>query len=174
MLFCYLWSIFMNWLNATGWVYAINDSHCWPICYLAYLLRGLLPTYLNYLVYMIISTLITIISWNFTSFRLHNFCGLIQTLAFSFLTRAIVQFLLLSSTLGSVKGITQREVNYSILCVMRRSFLFEWHFSLDFCICTFIWLLHQIDRWLSPLSKVTKHWFLFIPVRILGKLLEPW
>lgn len=68
------------------------------------------------------------------SFRLHNFCGLIQTLAFSFLTRAIVQFLLLSSTLGSVKGITQREVNYSIPCVMRRSFLFEQHGSFDFCI----------------------------------------
>jgi hypothetical protein len=45
--------ILLNWFNATGWVYAINDSHCWPICYSSYLLRGLLPTYLNYRVYLL-------------------------------------------------------------------------------------------------------------------------
>ena len=112
----------MNWLNATGWVYAIDDSHCWPICYPAYLLRGLLPSYINYHV-CTLPLLQLIRSWNFTFFRLHNFCGLIRRLAFSFLIQVIVQFLLLSNTLGSVKGITLRKLNYSILCAMRRSFL---------------------------------------------------
>jgi hypothetical protein len=141
-------------------------------------LSATLPTYLEvcYLQYhAALPEIQLIILWYFAFFRLHNFCELMRILAFSTLTQVTVQFPSLNSTSGSLKGITPREMNYSIVFAMRR--------SLFFFIYSFIWILsfiqisltlYQIFRLWSPLSKVIKHWFLFIPARIQGKLLGPW
>jgi hypothetical protein len=57
---------------------------------------------------------------------------------------------------------------------MRRSFLLD-SSVLSWFLHLYLYITHtQIDRLWSPLSKVTKHWFLFILVRTLGRLLEPW